>query len=155
MTLLEQLRQRRDTARQAAEQILTRAADEQRDLTPDELAEHRQQVDESRVEMMRGYAETTGCRRQFLLGYFGEQLDEPCGNCDTCSDGTAQQHQPNVTEDQPFPVDSAVEHAGWGPGIVMRHEEDRVVVLFETVGYKTLALRAVLEHDLLRQSAGS
>ena len=43
-TLLDQLRQRRDTARQAAEQILTRAADEQRDLTPDELAEHRQQV---------------------------------------------------------------------------------------------------------------
>ena len=44
MTLLEQLRERRDTARQAAEQILTRAADEQRDLTPDELAEHRQHV---------------------------------------------------------------------------------------------------------------
>ena len=43
-TLLDQLRQRRDTARQAAEQILTRAADEQRDLTPDELADHRQQV---------------------------------------------------------------------------------------------------------------
>ena len=44
MTLLDQLRERRDTARQAAEQILTRAADEQRNLTPDELAEHRQQV---------------------------------------------------------------------------------------------------------------
>jgi HK97 family phage major capsid protein len=43
-TRLDQLRHRRDTARQAAEQILTRAADEQRDLTPDELAEHRQQV---------------------------------------------------------------------------------------------------------------
>ena len=44
LTLLEQLRERRDNARQAAEQILTRAADEQRDLTADELAEHRQQV---------------------------------------------------------------------------------------------------------------
>ena len=120
-----------------------------------ELAEHHQQVDESRVEMMRGYAETTGCRRQFLLGYFGEQLDEPCGNCDTCSDGTAQQHRRNVTEDQPFPVDTVVEHAEWGPGIVMRHEEDRVVVLFESVGYKTLALRAVLENDLLRESVGT
>jgi len=43
-TLLDQLRQRRDTARQSAEQILTRAADEQRDLTADELAEHRQHV---------------------------------------------------------------------------------------------------------------
>jgi HK97 family phage major capsid protein len=44
VTLLEQLRQRRDTARQSAEQILSRAADEQRDLTDDELAQHRQQV---------------------------------------------------------------------------------------------------------------
>jgi HK97 family phage major capsid protein len=42
--LLDQLRQRRDTAREAAEQILTRAADDGRDLTPDELAEHRQHV---------------------------------------------------------------------------------------------------------------
>jgi hypothetical protein len=44
LTLLDQLRQRRETARQAAEQILTHAADEQRHLTGDELAEHRQQV---------------------------------------------------------------------------------------------------------------
>jgi ATP-dependent DNA helicase RecQ len=120
-----------------------------------ELAEHHQRVDESRVEMMAGYADTTGCRRQYLLGYFGEQLDEPCGNCDTCSAGTAQERQPTVTEDQPFPVDSAVEHAEWGPGIVVRHEGDRVVVLFETVGYKTLGLAAVIEHDLLRERTPS
>jgi ATP-dependent DNA helicase RecQ len=31
----------------------------------------------------------------------------------------------------------------------MRVEDDRLVVLFEEVGYKTLALAAVLEHDLL------
>jgi ATP-dependent DNA helicase RecQ len=37
-----------------------------------ELAEARQRVDRSRIEMMRGYAETDACRRQFLLGYFGE-----------------------------------------------------------------------------------
>ncbi len=114
-----------------------------------ELAERHERVDESRVEMMRGYADTTGCRRQYLLGYFGEQLDEPCGNCDNCSAGTAQE-QSAADADHPFPVDSAVEHAEWGPGIVMRHEDDRVVVLFEAVGYKTLALQAVLDHDLLR-----
>lgn len=44
MTLLDQLRHRRDTARQAGEQILTRAADEGRDLTPEEFAEHRQHM---------------------------------------------------------------------------------------------------------------
>ena len=118
-----------------------------------ELAEQHVKVDESRIEMMRGYADTTGCRRQYLLGYFGEQLDEPCGNCDNCSDGLSQQ-QHTADADHPFPIDSAVEHAEWGPGLVMRHEDDRVVVLFEEVGYKTLALRAVLDHELLRRRAG-
>ncbi|MGY1856094.1 RecQ family ATP-dependent DNA helicase [Modestobacter sp. SYSU DS0290] len=113
-----------------------------------ELAEHHIRVDESRIEMMRGYAETTGCRRQFLLGYFGEQLDEPCGNCDNCSAGlSTEQHTADA--DHPFPVDMAVQHTEWGPGIVMRHEDDRVVVLFEEVGYKTLALKAVVDNQLL------
>lgn len=114
-----------------------------------ELAVHRERVDQSRVEMMRGYAETTECRRQFLLGYFGEQLERPCGNCDNCTAGLAQQ-QPDE-DGSPFPAQTAVEHAEWGPGIVMRVEDDRVVVLFDEVGYKTLALAAVLEHDLLER----
>jgi ATP-dependent DNA helicase RecQ len=98
---------------------------------------------------MRGYAETTQCRRQFLLGYFGEQLDQPCGNCDTCSAGTAQQ-QAAIDENTPFPVETPVEHSEWGNGIVMRVEDDRLVVLFDEVGYKTLGIRAVLDNDLLR-----
>jgi ATP-dependent DNA helicase RecQ len=117
-----------------------------------ELAEHHERVDQSRVEMMRGYAETSGCRRQFLLGYFGEQLDEPCGNCDNCSTGLAQE-QDAADEVSPFPVETPVEHSEWGPGIVMRVEDDRLVVLFEEVGYKTLGLAAVTEHGLLRTRA--
>ncbi|MGY1843954.1 RecQ family ATP-dependent DNA helicase [Modestobacter sp. SYSU DS0875] len=118
-----------------------------------ELAEHHIRVDESRIEMMRGYAETTGCRRQFLLGYFGEQLDEPCGNCDNCSAGlSTEQHTADA--DHPFPVDLAVEHTEWGPGVVMRHEDDRVVVLFDAVGYKTLALQAVVDNRLLTARTG-
>jgi ATP-dependent DNA helicase RecQ len=115
-----------------------------------QLAEHHERVDQSRVEMMRGYAETTECRRQFLLGYFGEQLDQPCGNCDTCSDGTAQEHPGPDDHDTPFPVETAVEHSEWGPGVVMRVEDDRLVVLFDEVGYKTLGLAAVTDNDLLR-----
>ena len=114
-----------------------------------ELAEHREQVDQSRVEMMRGYAETTGCRRQFLLGYFGEQLDEPCANCDNCSAGTAVQAE-STPGDGRFTTATPVEHSEWGAGIVMRVEGDRLVVLFDTVGYKTLGIAAVTEHDLLR-----
>lgn len=30
--------------------------------------------------------ETTGCRRQFLLQYFGEEHSGSCGNCDVCLD---------------------------------------------------------------------
>lgn len=37
-----------------------------------------------KMEAMLGYSETARCRRQVLLGYFGEALAEPCGNCDTC-----------------------------------------------------------------------
>jgi ATP-dependent DNA helicase RecQ len=113
-----------------------------------ELAEHHEQVDQSRVEMMRGYAETTQCRRQFLLGYFGEQLEQPCGNCDNCSAGSAQEQ--TAASATPFPVETPVEHTEWGAGVVMRVEDDRLVVLFDEVGYKTLALAAVTENDLLR-----
>ncbi len=115
-----------------------------------ELAEHHEKVDQSRVEMMRGYAETTECRRQFLLGYFGEQLDRPCGNCDNCTSGTAQDNPGPDDHDIPFPVETPVEHTEWGNGVVMRVEDDRITVLFDEVGYKTLALAAVLENDLLR-----
>jgi ATP-dependent DNA helicase RecQ len=115
-----------------------------------ELAEHHERVDQSRVEMMRGYAETTECRRQFLLGYFGEQLDEPCGNCDNCSSGSAQEHPGPDDHDTPFPVETPVEHTEWGAGVVMRVEDDRITVLFDEVGYKTLGLAAVVDNGLLR-----
>jgi ATP-dependent DNA helicase RecQ len=113
-----------------------------------ELAEQREKVDQSRVEMMRGYAETTRCRRQFLLGYFGEQLDDPCGNCDNCSTGIA--HDQVADDETPFPVETPVEHSEWGNGIVLRVEDDRLVVLFDEVGYKTLGIAAVIQNGLLR-----
>jgi ATP-dependent DNA helicase RecQ len=96
--------------------------------------------------MMRGYAETTGCRRQYLLGYFGEELPGPCGNCDTCEAGTAAPQEPGTDE---FPRDSSVRHTEWGHGVVISVEADRMTVLFDDEGYKTLSLAAVRENDLL------
>jgi ATP-dependent DNA helicase RecQ len=47
-------------------------------------------------------------------------------------------------------LQSAVIHKEWGPGLVMRHEDDVITVLFEQEGYKTLSRTAVVEHELLR-----
>lgn len=123
------------------------------DLTTDEavrraveVAQTHQHLVRSRIEMMRGYAETTGCRRQYLLGYFGEHLGYLCGNCDTCTSGTAKEQPANDGE---FAWGSLVQHAEWGNGVVMSIEQDRLTVLFDDVGYKTLSLRAIHEHDLL------
>ena len=33
---------------------------------------------------MLGFCETVTCRRRVLLEYFGQDLPEPCGNCDVC-----------------------------------------------------------------------
>ncbi|MCU1545995.1 MAG: recombinase RecQ [Homoserinimonas sp.] len=124
-----------------------------------ESAESRERIEHSRIAMMRGYAETTECRRQFLLGYFGEQRDEPCGNCDNCTDRSAmveteQERRPQTaTVDGPFAVNSPVRHKLWGPGTVMRNEDDRITVFFETEGYRVLSLEAVEERELLKPVA--
>ncbi|WP_327406889.1 RecQ family ATP-dependent DNA helicase [Streptomyces sp. NBC_01288] len=47
-------------------------------------------LERSRVDMMRGYAETTECRRRFLLGYFGDSVPVPCGACDNCASPAAK-----------------------------------------------------------------
>ena len=39
-----------------------------------------------KLNAMVGFAEAGTCRREALLGYFGERLPQPCGNCDLCLD---------------------------------------------------------------------
>jgi ATP-dependent DNA helicase RecQ len=107
--------------------------------------ESRRRIDDSRIDMMRGYAETTGCRRRFLLEYFGEPCPRTCDNCGNCATGTVE----TADDDGPFPVHSEVVHASWGPGTVMSAEPDRITVLFEDTGYKTLSLDAVQRDALL------
>ncbi|MER8500463.1 DNA helicase RecQ [Mesorhizobium sp. M0204] len=50
----------------------------------DAPAEHKRRA-HGRLDTLIGYCETTQCRRQILLGYFGESAS-PCGNCDNCLD---------------------------------------------------------------------
>ncbi len=51
------------------------------DESPGDLA-HRRRLAQH-LDAMLALCETVQCRRQNLLGYFGEP-SEPCGNCDTC-----------------------------------------------------------------------
>ncbi|HYI95580.1 MAG TPA: ATP-dependent DNA helicase RecQ [Bryobacteraceae bacterium] len=39
-------------------------------------------VQKNRIEVIQRYAELSTCRREFLLRYFGDAFDGPCGNCD-------------------------------------------------------------------------
>ena len=109
--------------------------------------EDRRELERSRLEMMRSYAEADGCRREFVLSYFGEPFEAPCGRCDNCRAGRVQGDD---GAEEPFALGARVSHAEWGEGVVQRYEQDRaVVVLFDDVGYKTLALGIVLERGLL------
>lgn len=46
--------------------------------------EQHKRVEDHKLETMLGLAELIGCRRKALLAYFGDTLNEPCGNCDNC-----------------------------------------------------------------------
>ena len=43
-----------------------------------------QAQDRERLQKMITYCTTTGCLRNYILGYFGESGKEPCGNCSNC-----------------------------------------------------------------------
>jgi len=60
-------------------------------ITARSLVENTRDAEQKRIELyklnaMVGFAESLTCRRQVLLGYFGERLNEPCNNCDLCND---------------------------------------------------------------------
>ncbi|MFF4974554.1 RecQ family ATP-dependent DNA helicase [Streptomyces sp. NPDC001083] len=130
------------------------------------IAAARVDLERSRVEMMRAYAETNGCRRRHLLGYFGESLAEgDCAGCDLCArarelketpartgdilSGTGPDPVDPVAADGAFPPGTRVGHTTWGEGEVMSEEANRITVLFESVGYRTLSLPAVRARGLL------
>ncbi|HEU4757493.1 MAG TPA: RecQ family ATP-dependent DNA helicase [Agromyces sp.] len=117
----------------------------------DEVVERRRRIDESRRAMIRGYAETSRCRRAYLLEYFGDDLAAPCGECDTCDSGSAFETDDPAAAGE-YRLDQPVRHREWGEGRVMSVESDRITVFFDDEGYRVLSLAAVREGDLLTAS---
>lgn len=42
-------------------------------------------IQKAKLDRMREYAEAQVCRRQILLTYFSDRIEENCGNCDVCN----------------------------------------------------------------------
>jgi len=114
-------------------------------------ADRLRRVRGSRVEMMRAYAEASTCRRAAILTYFGEPFRQPCGSCDVCDAGVADDGPADDEARADGRVPGAtVRHPSWGEGVVLRVTADRVVAQFSSVGYRTLSRELVETDDLLR-----
>ena len=49
-----------------------------------EASDERKRLEHGKLDALIGFCESTGCRRQTLLAYFGEAHPGACGNCDNC-----------------------------------------------------------------------
>jgi ATP-dependent DNA helicase RecQ len=56
-------------------------------LNNSEGDERHKRVEQHKLDAMLALCEETRCRRQVLLAYFDEELPQPCGHCDNCTDG--------------------------------------------------------------------
>jgi ATP-dependent DNA helicase RecQ len=112
-------------------------------------AERHQRVVRSRIEAMRQYVATNRCRRQFLLGWLGEQLAEACGSCDTCRTDPARTSEETVRADSDIGPTSRVAHPRWGHGTVIDEDPVTVTVLFDEFGFRTLKRDLVASRGLL------
>jgi ATP-dependent DNA helicase RecQ len=109
--------------------------------------ETKKSYDQSKLAMMLQYAETSSCRRKFILNYFGEDYESGnCGACDNCLSLRVPKVTAHAGPDEKtsgFRIADVVSHPKFGQGTVERAEKDLVTVLFPNVGYKTLLASAV------------
>jgi len=112
--------------------------------------EREDEIERTRLTMMRRYAEHDGCRRSFLLSYFGQDYPGPCGNCDNDLVGAGARPAGAPPAEVPFAVGARVVSERWGQGTVQRYDGDHVTVLFDEHGYRELFVPVVLQRALLR-----
>jgi ATP-dependent DNA helicase RecQ len=132
----------------------------------DDLAAHHAvqvEIEQSRLDMVAAYAETTTCRRRYLLNYLGDEYPaELCLRCDNCLrraqardtddwDLDSQQERIDASRQGPFAPGEDVRHPAWGPGTVQRIEGETLVVRFDSVGYRSMHAPTVVERSLLER----
>ncbi len=120
----------------------------------------RVRIELHKLSSMVGYADGLSCRREALLGYFGEPYAAPCGNCDICLD-------PPETFDATEQAQMALscvyrlwEHAGFGYGVgyvidVLRGSENEKILARGHDSLSTYGIGAEFSRDhwqsLIRQ----
>ncbi len=120
----------------------------------------RVRIEIHKLNTMVGYADGLSCRREALLGYFGEPYPAPCGNCDICL-------EPPETFDATEQARMALscvyrlwERDGYGYGVgyvidVLRGSENEKIVSRGHSGLSTYGIGAELSRDhwqsLIRQ----
>jgi len=72
-----------------AEALMLYGADDialrRRFIDGSEAPDERKRMERRKLDALLGFAESSQCRRQVLLRYFGDEA-KPCGNCDVCLD---------------------------------------------------------------------
>jgi ATP-dependent DNA helicase RecQ len=136
------------------------AGDFDPDAIPLEDEERREAYERSRLQLLRGLAETGACRRRFILNYLGEDPAwDRCGTCDNDLLGIEPTPLPDLGGalgdgggDGGMAVGDAVEHARFGPGVVQAAGDGRLTVAFEDGAIRTLAAALAAGGGLLRRA---
>ena len=83
----------------------------------DEAADLLRARDNQRLQAMANYCQTTGCLRNYILRYFGEEPAEPCGSCGNCD---REFEEVDMTAQAKWMINCVAETRGrYGKGVVL------------------------------------
>ena len=83
----------------------------------DEAADLLRARDNQRLQAMANYCQTTGCLRNYILRYFGEEPAEPCGSCGNCD---REFEEVDMTAQAKWMINCIAETRGrYGKGVVL------------------------------------
>ena len=83
----------------------------------DEAADLLRERDNQRLQAMTNYCQTTGCLRNYILRYFGEEPAEPCGSCGNCD---REFEEVDMTAQAKWMINCVAETRGrYGKGVVL------------------------------------